>query len=65
LTEGTPIFRDCLFSNVHVQADTGFSCVNADRVSFLDANIIASRGDAMTVKDSKDVRTDRLERRMR
>jgi len=85
--EGTPVFRDFLFSNiiargakdaggitglrempitnitfsnVHVRADTGFNCVNADSVTFLDTTIPTSRGEPLTVTTSTNVHTERL-----
>ena len=85
--EGTPRYRDMLFSditargaknagsitglrempienitfhNVHIQAETGFTCTNAKDVAFLDCVIDTQKGSALTLKNSTDIETSRL-----
>ncbi|HSV15717.1 MAG TPA: glycoside hydrolase family 28 protein [Tepidisphaeraceae bacterium] len=53
---------DITFSNVHVRAEKGFTCTNADGIRFLDTRIEASQGEALIVKDCANLRTERLER---
>ena len=48
------------FSNVHLNAATGFTCTNAKGVTFLDCVIDTAKGPALLVKDSADIDTARL-----
>jgi polygalacturonase len=85
--EGTPRFRDFLFSNitarggrsagsitglrerpvedvtftnVHVQAQTGFTCTDAAGITFNDVTIDPESGPAITLRGSHDIDTQRL-----
>ncbi len=48
------------FSNVHLDAETGFTCTNAKGVTFLDCVINTAKGSALIVKDSTAIDTTRL-----
>ena len=90
VNEGTPRFRDFLFSNitargardagsitglrelpvedisfsqVHIQAQTGFTCTNARNISFLDTVINTSNGPGLTLRNCTDVDSSRLSTR--
>lgn len=85
--EGTPRYRDMLFShitargakkagaitglrempienvtfsNVHVEAQTGFTCTNAAGITFLDTVIDTAQGPALTLDHATGVDTTRL-----
>lgn len=87
VNEGTPRYRDMLFSNitargarvagsitglrempienltfdnVHIQAETGFTCTNAKGITFLDTVIDTQKGSSLTLKNSSDVEATRL-----
>lgn len=87
VAEGTPRFRDFLFSNitargaksagsvtglrempvgditftnVHIQAATGFTCTNTQGITFQDVVIDTDSGPAMTLHNSTDIDTHRL-----
>jgi polygalacturonase len=87
VNEGTPRYRDMLFSNitargareagsitglrempienltfsnVHIQAAQGFSCTNANRVTFLDCVIDTSKGSALRTSHSTEIDASRL-----
>ncbi|MBV9868160.1 MAG: glycoside hydrolase family 28 protein [Abitibacteriaceae bacterium] len=87
VNEGTPRFRDFLFSNitargakdagsvmglrempvenltfnnVHIQAATGFTCTNAQEISFQDVVIDTDNGPALIQRSSSGVDTARL-----
>ena len=90
VNEGTPIFRDMLFSditargasgagsitglkeqaienltfsNVHIQAQKGFTVTNAKNVVFLDSIIDTAKGSALILKNTSGVETARLHTR--
>jgi polygalacturonase len=90
-TEGTPLFRDFLFSNitarnakdagsitglrelpiegmmfsnVHLQADTPFTVTNAKSIRFRDVVIDTKSGPAITLRNTEDIDTSRVETRV-
>jgi polygalacturonase len=48
------------FSNVHLDAETGFTCTNAKDVTFLDCVINPAKGPALIVRNSTDIDSTRL-----
>ncbi|HVU35510.1 MAG TPA: glycoside hydrolase family 28 protein [Opitutaceae bacterium] len=52
--------EDITFSNVHIQAATGFTCTNARNITFLDTVIDTQRGPALMLDHATDIRTERL-----
>lgn len=48
------------FSNVHIQAQTGFTCTNARGITFQDVVIDPVAGPAMTLTNCTDIDTSRL-----
>jgi polygalacturonase len=91
VNEGTPRYRDMLFSNitargakiggaitglrempienitfsnVQVQAKSGFTCTNAKGITFLDTIIDTENGPALVLRNSSDIDTARLRTRM-
>jgi polygalacturonase len=90
VNEGTPRFRDFLFSgitargsktagqitglremaaenmtfhNVHIQAQTGFTCTNAKDIAFQDVVIDPDKGPALTMTNCTNIDTARLKSR--
>jgi polygalacturonase len=90
VNEGTPRYRDMLFSNitargakvagaitglrempienitfsnVHVQAKSAFTCINAKGITFLDTVIDTENGPALVVRNSTDIDSARLHTR--
>lgn len=87
VAEGTPRYRDMLFSNisargaknagsitglrempienitfdnVHILAETGFTCTNAKDITFLDCVIDTAKGPALTLNNATEIETTRL-----
>jgi polygalacturonase len=55
---------DISFNNVQVQAETGFTCVNAQGITFLDTVIDTERGPALMLRNAGGIDTARLRTRM-
>lgn len=51
------------FSNVHLQAETGFACTNAKDITFLDTVIDTEKGPAVLLKNASAIDTARLQTR--
>jgi polygalacturonase len=55
--------EDVTFSNVHLQAATGFTCTNATAVAFLDTVIDTEKGPALVLRNASEIDTARLRTR--
>jgi polygalacturonase len=53
--------QDITFTNVHIQAATGFTCTNAQGITFNDVVINTDQGPAMTLHNSTQIDTTRLQ----
>jgi polygalacturonase len=51
---------DMTFTNIHIQAATGFTCTNAQGIAFHDVVIDTDSGPAMNLVNSTDIDTTRL-----
>ncbi len=54
---------DISFSNVHIQAETGFTCTNAREISFLDTVVDTERGSALILRNTGGIDAARLRTR--
>ncbi|HZM02550.1 MAG TPA: glycoside hydrolase family 28 protein [Candidatus Saccharimonadales bacterium] len=48
------------FSNVHIEAQTGFSCVNAKNIQFHDVDIETAQGPSLTLRACENIDSARL-----
>ena len=51
------------FSNVHIQAATGFTCTNATAITFLDTVIDTAQGPALILRNASEIDAARLRTR--